>query len=137
MELRHQCFFSLSPHLLPPSRLPKQQLLPLLVFPAPYTAISEVSEEGSDITSIHQKSRSSSRQWQPVLCQASPKASCDPALVSVHQACLPRRGREKDLTECFSILLNDRIVCSSPVSVSAYLEGFQIGKGKNWQLKAG
>lgn len=118
------------------SSLPKQQLLPLLVSPAPYTAISEVSEEGSDIISIHQKSRGSSRQWQPVLCQASLKASCDPALVSVHQDCLPRRGREKDLTECFSILLNDRIVCSSPVSVSAYLEGFQIGNGKNWQLKA-
>lgn len=132
-ELRHQCFFSSShppPHLPPPSPLPKQQLPLLLVFSFPYTAVSELSEGGCDITRIRQKSRGSSRQRQPVLCQASPKASCDPALVSAHQDCW--KGSEKKyLTECFSILLTDRIVFSSPVSASRYVEGFQIGNGEN------
>lgn len=132
--LRHQRFILSSPpppHLPPPSPLPKQQLPLLLVFPFP-SNVSELSEGGCDITRIRQKSRGSSHQRQPVLCQASPKASCDPALVSAHQDDLPRNGREeKYWTECFSILLTDRIVCSSPVSASRYVEGFQIGKGKN------
>lgn len=48
------------------------------------------------------------------LVSGFPEASCDPALVSAHQDALPRRGGkegEKKLTECFSILLTDSIVC--------------------------
>lgn len=109
-KLRYQgfFFFSSSPHLPLLSPLPKQELPSLLVFPFPYIHASELSEGGCDITRIFQKSRGSSRQWQLVLCQASPKASCDPALVSAHQDGLPRKGKrkKKKLNRMFLHLVN-------------------------------
>lgn len=111
----HQCFFSSSP---PPPHHPNhhlhERLLLFLFFPSTQRQGVRAVESGKW---HHKNSPAVSRLiMSAAACLVSgfPQASCDPALVSAHQDSSPRRGGkkgEKKLTECFSILLTDSIVC--------------------------
>lgn len=92
-ELRHQYFFSSSSP--PPATTvsPFQTTAPSVAsLSFPYTTVSKLSEGGCDITRISQKSRGSSRQWQPVLCLPPRQGPC-----LAHQDCLSRKRREKTI----------------------------------------
>lgn len=122
----YPCFFSSSPPPLllphkPPPRTPtsiSKQLLLFLVFPEPRAGVSELSRGGWEEGKWHHRNVPAVSRLitSAAACLVSgfPQASCDPALVSAHQDSSPRRGGkegEKKLTECFSILLSDSIVC--------------------------
>lgn len=107
------CFFSSSP---PPQSPPPPAAAPS--FPhlprTPRRGVRELSRGGKwhhrNVPAVSRLIMSAAA----CLVSGFPQASCDPALVSAHQDSLPRRGGkegEKKLTECFSILLTDSIVC--------------------------
>lgn len=131
VELRHQCFFSSSPHLPPPSPIFKQHLLLLLLFPVSCIAVSELSEGGSDIT----RSLVAHHVNGSLSCVRLPQGKLWSGPCLCTSRLLAKKERKKYLTECFPILLTDSIVCLSPPL--RYVEGFQIGKGKNWQVEVG
>lgn len=93
-ELRHRDLFSSSPH--PGTTLPKQQLLLLFISPVPDTTMSELSEWGSDIRRIHQKSAAHHVNGSLCCVRLPPRqAVIQPLSLHIKIAC--QEGEEKKI----------------------------------------
>lgn len=137
-QLTYQCFFSSSPPPPPQTSIFNSSSLQSSSPQNPSSGCQNcregevTSQEFASSLEAHHVSGSLSCVRLP-----PPQASCDPALVSAHQGSSPRRGGkegEKKINRMFFHLVNWQHRLLEPLSQQA--ERSQIGRGKNWQVKA-